>query len=96
MLYGLIYDAEGLCTETEGFFTDYYSNHLRPNWGLVLGDKNIAWGSPVINVALIFNLITAFYIPLLCWGILRGNRPRLWLFTIPILVAIRLWIDTFT
>ena len=61
-------------------------------WGI----KNIAWGSPVINSALIFNLITAFYIPLLCWGILRGNRPRLWLFTIPILVAIRLWIDTFT
>ena len=60
-------------------------------WGL----KNIAWGSPVITVALVFNLFTAFYIPLLFWGILRGNRPGRWLLTIPILVAIRLWIDGF-
>ena len=46
--------------------------------------KNVAWGLPVINLALLCNLAIAFYIPALVWGVLRGDHPGRWLITVPI------------
>jgi hypothetical protein len=64
--------------------------------GLILawywGIENIAWAKPVFTFALLFNVAIAFYIPVLIWGVLRGNRPGLWLIIIPILVAMHQWI----
>ena len=54
--------------------------------------ENITWAKPVITLALLFNVAIAFYIPVLVWGVLRGNRPGLWLMIIPILVAMHQWI----
>jgi hypothetical protein len=54
--------------------------------------KTIPWGRPVITLALLFNLVIAFYIPVLVWGVFRGNRPGLWLISIPVLVVMHLWI----